>query len=468
MKKASGEEAQEFYEEIYLSREPDHDLSNAIDRSRMVARFITGESVLDLACGAGQLANLIDNRHYLGVDFSPSQVHRARLDCTNPNARFIRADVMNLPKDIERFDCVVLGEVLEQFEDMQAMARIAVNHAKGRVIVTVPVNMPGRGHAWRDFSKEDLEGIFGKETWLCEKFWCINKWYHWIAVWRVADWKRDLSVCIVCQDEEELLPYTLHCIEQAMLAPHLAEVVIVDGGSQDGTLGVIEEWKSKLPIVLLEHPYDTAGKQKNRGLDLCTGKWVLGLDADMTFTKNLGTLFANGYFNPHPIWDFRLYYTVLDEFHSFQITGPGLTTRLWRNEYRYTRDWHEQLPRPPERKQCREVQIFENSHLQTRKALLSRGVRWQPFAKEVSKVGASHGPITRYLSTEYGGRLRAKPFPAEIRDLIVPRAGLDVLIELDKRRHGEAETPLPQKVMEDKASRRWINEHLQEGEKWLW
>lgn len=465
MRKTGREWTTEQNEKEYQSRGLDFDLSNATDRSRMVARHVVGTSVLDLACGAGQLANLIDNRSYLGVDCSPSQLRRARYHCKNPNAEFLQADITQLPEDIGPFDCVILSETLEHFDDPSAVARVALEHARMRVIVTVPVDMGGGDHVWQDFSKKDLVRIFGRQPMMLEKFQCISDWRHWLGVWDVTDWKPELSVCIICQDEEEVLPYTLYCIQQALSRP---EVVIVDGGSQDSTLGIIEEWKNKLPIVLLEHPFDTAGKQKNRGLDLCTGKWVLGLDADMTFTRNLGTLFANGYFSEEPMWDFRLYYTVLDELHSFQITGPGATTRLWRNEYRYTRDWHEHLPLPPARTMCLPVRMFENSHLQTRRALLDRGVRWRQFAEDVRKYGPPHGPDTRYLSTEYAGRLRAKPFPSEVRDLIVPRGGLEILRELDKRRHGEAEIPLPREVMEDRASWQWIDDRLEEGEKWLW
>ena len=447
--------------EIYDGRGLAAPHRNAIDKSRMAARFITGHSVLDLACGGGQLANLIDDKRYLGVDTSPSQLRRARHYCKNPNATFIEADITQLPDDIKRFDCVVLGETLEHFDDPGVIARIALGHARMRVIVTVPVNMGGGDHVWQDFSKEDLETFFGGEAWLCEKFWCINEWYHWVGVWEATGWEPNLSVCIICQDEVELLPYTLHCIHQSLPIPRLTEVVIVDGGSQDGTLDVIEEWKDKLPIVLLEHPYDTAGKQKNRGLDLCTGDWVLGLDADMTFTRNLGSVFAAGTFNQKPIWDFPMYYTVEDEFHTLRIKSPGATTRLWRNEYRYTRDWHEQLPHPPDRVMCHDVRFFEGSLLQTRRALLARGERWQPYAKEVSKVGSSHGPISRYLAMEYAGRQRGEPFPPEIRKLIVPREGLLALRELDERRHKEAKTPLPQEIMESRASLKWIKRYME-------
>lgn len=109
---------------------------------------------------------------------------------------------------------------------------------------------------------------------------------------------------------------------------------------------------------------------------------------------------------------------------------------------------------------CHDVRFFENSHLQTRKALLARGVRWQPYAKEVGKFGSTHGPVSRYLAVGYAGQLKGEKFPPDIRNLIVPREGLLVLRELDEQRREEAKTPLPNEIMESKASLDWIKRYM--------
>jgi len=165
-----------------------------------------------------------------------------------------------------------------------------------------------------------------------------------------------LSVNIVCQDEAQTLPYTLYCIEQ-VLKPYLSEVVLVDGGSVDDTINIIEEWRRRLPIVFLYHVFDAPGKQKNRGLERCTGKWVLGVDADMTFTRNLGDLLALGHFDSHEVWDFLMYYTVIDEYHAFE-PSRGTTTRLWQNKFRFERDFHESIT-SESKKACKGVWMFE-------------------------------------------------------------------------------------------------------------
>lgn len=227
-----------------------------------------------------------------------------------------------------------------------------------------------------------------------------------------------LSVNIVCQDEAETLPYTLYCIEQ-VLKPYLSEVVIVDGGSRDDTINVIEEWRRRLPIVFLYHVFDAPGKQKNRGLERCTGKWVLGVDADMTFTRNLGDLLASGHFDSHEVWDFLMYYTVIDEYHAFE-PSRGTTTRLWQNKFRFERDFHESIT-SESKKVCKEAWMFENSHLQTRGALRNRGERWQPFAARLKAVGPGPGGPARYVMAEQWGRVNGIPLPDEVAALVIPR-----------------------------------------------
>lgn len=246
-----------------------------------------------------------------------------------------------------------------------------------------------------------------------------------------------LSVVICCQDEEEALPYTFHVIEQVLLSTCLKEVIMVDGGSHDGTLGLIQQWKDKLPIILLEHPFDAAGWQRNRGVELCTTDWVLGIDADMTFTKNMGELFADGFFAKGEVWDFPLYFTAKDEYR-YCDRSIGAATRLYKSKFRFRRGHHPQLGVTQEMKRvCDEVKLFENSLLETQRALRHRGERWQPHQKEVRKVGPSHGEPDRYVEAEYWARSHNKPLPEEVARLVIPRA-TPALRAIDGLRNAEA------------------------------
>ena len=243
-----------------------------------------------------------------------------------------------------------------------------------------------------------------------------------------------LSVNIICQNEEETLPYTLHCIEQ-VLNPVLDNIVIVDGGSADDTLNVIEEYASRLPITLVRHPFDACGWQKNRGLELCRGEWVLDLDADMTFTSNFAEVFASGYFETADAWNFGLFFTVIDPYHTFDfriICGPSL--RLFRSKFRYVKGFHQDIDSP--RSGTDKVYVFENSHLQTQKNLLRRGQRWQGYDKKVQEAGPSMGEGWRYLESEYWGRTHNISIPKNAADLVVPR-DTPYLIAIDKQRREE-------------------------------
>jgi glycosyltransferase involved in cell wall biosynthesis len=252
---------------------------------------------------------------------------------------------------------------------------------------------------------------------------------------------RNLSVNIICQNEEETLPYTLHCIEQVLL-PVLAEVVIVDGGSKDDTRMVIGE--SKLPIIFIEHPFDSCGAQKNRGLELCTGEYILDIDADITFTNNLGSLYQLGYFRQHDAWDFGLAFTVKDEYCTFSFTTRwGPTLKIFRNGMFYDPVHHQHMNCHP--RVCPEVKMFENSHLQTQRNLVNRGQRWQRLAEEIAREGPPMGKADRYVESELWGRYHNEPFPEEIKRMIIPRdTGRLKMIDLIRGyepSRGKGETP---------------------------
>ena len=76
-----------------------------------------GVSVLDLGCGVGGPAALLDGCEYLGVDFSPSAIEIARARA--PARRFAVAHAPPLPPG--RFDVVLLLEAMLAIEDKDAL-----------------------------------------------------------------------------------------------------------------------------------------------------------------------------------------------------------------------------------------------------------------------------------------------------------------------------------------------------------
>jgi glycosyltransferase involved in cell wall biosynthesis len=63
-----------------------------------------------------------------------------------------------------------------------------------------------------------------------------------------------------------------------------SEVVIVDSGSEDGTVDIARNLGAKVVVV---KDWPGFGLQKNRALDLAQGEWVFSIDADERVTSSL-------------------------------------------------------------------------------------------------------------------------------------------------------------------------------------
>lgn len=211
-----------------------------------------------------------------------------------------------------------------------------------------------------------------------------------------------LSICTVCQDEEEPIKWYLECCKRLSqdLGDSLHEVVLVDGGSKDNTIDIINSYKDSVPIKLLERTWDYTVAQTNYGLSFCTGDFTFLSDADMTWTFNLGDVFKTGIFNRNNYWDFPLFFTAKDAYHHFPWSNGGVTTRLIKGgiKMRTDRKYHW----VPEGRSgglpvCPEVILFENScRLTSKEALMNRGLRRQSCNDDMAAEGAPPGPPDRF------------------------------------------------------------------------
>ncbi|MGH8003809.1 MAG: glycosyltransferase family 2 protein [Limisphaerales bacterium] len=86
-----------------------------------------------------------------------------------------------------------------------------------------------------------------------------------------------ISAVVLTKNEERNLP---RCLESLRWTD---EILILDSGSTDGTLGIANKFGAKVQQL----PWEGFGKQKQKGVELASGEWVLSIDADEVVTPEL-------------------------------------------------------------------------------------------------------------------------------------------------------------------------------------
>ena len=84
-----------------------------------------------------------------------------------------------------------------------------------------------------------------------------------------------VSATVICKNEEACIGKCLASLEG------LAEIVVVDSGSTDGTLAIVEGLARRgLPVRLIHQPWLGYANQKQFALDQAAQTWILSIDAD--------------------------------------------------------------------------------------------------------------------------------------------------------------------------------------------
>jgi len=86
-----------------------------------------------------------------------------------------------------------------------------------------------------------------------------------------------VSVVVTVLNEAASIGALLESLCHQTSAPD--EVVIVDGGSSDGTLKVIENFNSRLPLTVLVHSGCTIAAGRNRAIEASNGEFIAVTDA---------------------------------------------------------------------------------------------------------------------------------------------------------------------------------------------
>ena len=101
--------------------------------------------------------------------------------------------------------------------------------------------------------------------------------------------KLPLSVAIITINEEENIGRTLES-----MADIASEIIIIDSGSTDNTLKIVEKYGAKI----FSETWKGHIGQKNSALDKCSQKWLLSLDADEVVSDELKTQIISAITNP--------------------------------------------------------------------------------------------------------------------------------------------------------------------------
>lgn len=129
----------------YYDEHVDYDSVPHADISTAMSKFEISPpaTVLDLGCGDGRLACLLDASKITGVDYSEKRVERARE--LHPGHVWVCSTVQDwLRADADSYSLVTMFEVLEHVEDPAAL--VALARARGPVLASVPINWPDPAH----------------------------------------------------------------------------------------------------------------------------------------------------------------------------------------------------------------------------------------------------------------------------------------------------------------------------------
>jgi glycosyltransferase involved in cell wall biosynthesis len=135
-----------------------------------------------------------------------------------------------------------------------------------------------------------------------------------------------VSILIVAKDEENNLAECLRATSWAF-----ERVVVVDAASRDATVEIAEREAD----VILVRAFDDFGSQRNAGLSLATGDWVLSVDADERVSPELAGEIRRRIADPAtPYCGFRLRIQseILGRAFAFSGTQHDEPLRLFRRD----------------------------------------------------------------------------------------------------------------------------------------
>ena len=227
-----------------------------------------------------------------------------------------------------------------------------------------------------------------------------------------------ISFYAIVLNEEEQVRYMLDCAAQ--VADLLDVCSIVDNGSTDATLDIVHSYRDRVPLQMLREVHHSHhGQLRNLALSICRGDYVLYLDADETWTRDMRDWLLSEHYREADQWDFYKYTTIVDRFH-YVSGGNGPCYRMFRRApgIHYTQNVHTEAVADSlgARRLAQGPLLFDHTACKSREALISKGWRYQVHQGTVG-VGPWHEYIGRVenahrlgLVSEFDGSIRNRIF----------------------------------------------------------
>ena len=141
------------------------------------------------------------------------------------------------------------------------------------------------------------------------------------------------------------------------------ELIIIDGASTDGTLNVINKYKSRIKCIVSE-PDNGIFDAMNKAINLATGDWILFMNAGDTFANdnvltsvfgnhiesNVGVVFGDAYFKRKSglsLYHGIPFYRNKDKYKGMGICHQSIFVRAdlaklnpFNLDYKYTADYN--------------------------------------------------------------------------------------------------------------------------------
>jgi SAM-dependent methyltransferase len=99
--------------------------------------------ILDVGCGSGAVAGMLQSHGYTVVGIDTGEVLVRKADERYPQATFVAGEIQRLAPELGPFDAVGFFDVLEHLDDPGVLVRSALAHARpgALVVATVPALM---------------------------------------------------------------------------------------------------------------------------------------------------------------------------------------------------------------------------------------------------------------------------------------------------------------------------------------